>query len=216
MTSTPDLSIPAPVARLWGCGSLEPVFHGAPITTLPWPPVPRRKHALRVAPDLVEAVLAGPPHLVDLDPRRLFATQRSVVHQHAAYYLTGEWERTGRTSADQASIANRYPLVVVDRGRPVIVGGHHRALAALVEGRPVRARVAPAGPVTARAVTPRLFVGAGLSLPHTDATDPAAAAEAITAGLTVLVPHADQVAAVLDRLGLTPAEVADRLAIARL
>lgn len=58
---------------------------------------------------------------------------------HAAYYLTGEWERTGVTSADRDFLANRWPIITIG-GHNVIRTGHRRSLIALIEGRPVTAR----------------------------------------------------------------------------
>ena len=103
-------------------------------------------------------MLAQPVDLVDVDPRQLWASQPWVVRHHAAYYRTGEWERTGRTSADHWVELNQFPVVVERRGRSIIVAGHHRATAALIDGRPLRVRVAARGGRVA--VTPLLFVDA--------------------------------------------------------
>jgi hypothetical protein len=68
-----------------------------------------------------------------------------VLRHHVEYYLTSVWETTGRTSADMDQIANRYPLIHVDAsGGLTILTGHHRSAAALLEGRPVLARIAVA------------------------------------------------------------------------
>lgn len=64
------------------------------------------------------------PRLTEVDPTELFATQTWVLRAHVAYYLSGEWERTGRTSADMHQRANRYPLIYLDgRGQLLILAG---------------------------------------------------------------------------------------------
>lgn len=180
------------VECLYGCGELDRWFGGAPKTTVPWPRAARRKDQPLVD-HRVQALLAGPPVLVEVDPRHLRASQSWVVRHHAAYYLSGRWERTGITSADRDQPANRYPLITTDhRGRKVILQGHHRCAAALIEGRPVRARLVgthPAG--VALAVTPLLFAGHHLHLVHERAEDAEQAVRAVLAGRTVLVADLD-------------------------
>ena len=142
---------------LWGCGDLDACFNRAPKVIVPWPSAGRRKNERRIPEAEVQQLIAGPARLYDVDPRTLFATQPWVLRTHAAYYLTGEWEITGRTSADMHSWANRYPTFVERRGQLLIATGHHRSLAAIIQGRPVLARVvaADAQPV---AVTPHLAI----------------------------------------------------------
>lgn len=84
--------------------------------------------------------MLGPVVLVPIDPRMLLASQPFVVRHHAAYYLEGEWERTGLTSADRRSLANRWPIVAFAGERGVILSGHHRSLRALLSGVPLLAR----------------------------------------------------------------------------
>ena len=102
---------------LWGCGDLDACFNGAPKVIVPWPSAGRRKNERRIPEAEVEQLIAAPARLHEVDPRTLFATQPWVLRTHAAYYLTGEWEITGRTSADMHSIANRYPTFVERRGQ---------------------------------------------------------------------------------------------------
>ena len=201
-------------ARLWGSGDVAAAF-SSDKTVVPWRSAPRRKHEPLVTPDQVSSLLAGGPWVVDVDPRTMHATQPWVVASHAAHYVTGVWETTGATSADLASFANRYPLVHVDdRGRSIILAGHHRSFVALVEGRPVRARVLRPPGTTTVAVLPRLLAGPESPVPHRVATDPDEAAAAIRAGTTVLVPTLAHAEPVLKALGLPPDLVADRLAMA--
>lgn len=201
-------------ARLWASGDVAAAF-GSDRAVVPWRSAPRLKGEPLVTPDQVRALLAGGPWVVDVDPRTLHATQPWVVASHAAYYVTGVWETTGTTSADRASAANRHPLVHVDdRGRAVILAGHHRSFVALVEGRPVRARVLRPPGSTTVAVLPRLLAGPESPVPHRVVTVPDEAAAVIRAGTTVLVPTLAHAEPVLVALGLGPDLVADRLAMA--
>jgi hypothetical protein len=125
----------------------------------PWPRAPRMKHRQLYDRDLVGQFVAEPPRLTDVDPVALFCTQNWVLCGHVSYYLSGEWEVTGRTSADMCQRANRYPLVYVDeRGRHIILAGHHRSMAARLEGRALRARVVGSSADGEVVVTPTLTV----------------------------------------------------------
>ncbi|MCD9624231.1 hypothetical protein [Rhabdothermincola salaria] len=204
--------INAAIDRLWGAGDIDAVFGHHDRTVVPWPTAPRKKHDPRVDPDLVHRVLAGPPTLADIDPRDLYASQPWVVRQHVAYYLTGRWERTGTTSADVWSAFNRYPVVHIDaQGRHILFGGHHRSMAALLEGRPLRARVRRLSPDQPLAVLPHLLVGSTTPFLALHTADHRTAAAAVSAGSTVLVPTVTTARRVLRALELAPALVADRL-----
>lgn len=146
-----------PLARLYGCGDLDAMVPGDR-HTVAWPRATRMRGMPLVPAERITEVLAGRPCLDEVDPRHLHASQTFLVRHHLRYYLTGEWERTGRTSADMDRPVNRYPLVVDDgHGHDVIVAGHHRSAAALLQGRPVLVRRLPrcGDPV---AVTPLLRV----------------------------------------------------------
>lgn len=200
--------------HLWGCGDLDAVFHGHPKTIVPWPSAPRRKHQPRVPAD-VRANLDAPPVVEEVDPRLLHATQPWVVHHHAVYYLTGTWERGGLPSADRHQPANRWPLVTRHHtGRLVLLGGHHRALAALVAGRMLPARIAPAPPGPTLAVTPLLHVNPSRAGPQLFTGDPDRAAAAIVEGRLAAVPDLATAGQTLERLGLDHAQIADRLLMA--
>lgn len=199
--------------RIWGYRDLDVVF-GGDLATVPWPRAPRG-HLQRTGLDAQARQLIGrPPALSEIDPRILWANQPSVVRHHAAHYLTGIWERTGTTSADMDQPLNRYPLVAVDpAGRHVLVTGHHRSLAALIEGRPVLCRVVgdptpvPQG-VHRLTVTPHLLVDPAAPVGHSGT------AARITDGATVIVATLDDAAAVLAELGLSDDEIDDRLTMA--
>ena len=129
--------------RLWGADDLDALFGAHSRVVAPWTRAGQSRTQQRFDRDALTALLAAPATLRDVDPRTLFANQPWIVREHVAYYRTGEWERTGRTSADQWVELNRYPVIVEDhRGRSVILAGHHRSAAALLAGRPLRVRVA--------------------------------------------------------------------------
>lgn len=173
--------------RLYGCGELNVVFGHADSVLCPWARAGRLKAGDQTLESNTSEVLASPIWLSLVDPRRLWASQPRVLRTHAAYYRTGEWERTGVTSADRHVAANRFPVVAPDRlGRLVIRTGHHRALVALVEGRPLLCRLATAPPDGAIAITPTLLVGTRSRLPHVKVLNAAAGVGCIKSGSAVL------------------------------
>lgn len=56
--------------------------------------------------------------------------------------------------------------------------------------------------MSARAITPLLFVGGWVPYPHSEPSDPDSAAQLIKEGVSVVVPDDEMAAAVLRRLGL--------------
>ncbi len=199
---------------LWGRGSIDGLFH-SPLKVVPWKSAPQRKGQPVVLSDDRALLLAGAPAVADLDPRAMLATQTYVVESHVRHYLTDTWETTGRTSADQGRSHNRWPLVWIDeQGRQILLGGHHRSMAALIQARMVRCRILrPPGDVTL-AVLPRLLVGAATPLAHRSLADPGVVAAEIIDGATVLVSDLTVAQSALIALGLSPELVADRLAMA--
>jgi hypothetical protein len=104
----------------------------------------------------------------------------------------GRWELSGRPSADQYAEANRFPIVVPDRdGRPIILSGHHRTAAALIEGRPVRARIVAGA--DSYFVTPTVAVDRRVSAAVDDGL-----AQLVPGG-HVVVPDLELARAVLER-----------------
>jgi hypothetical protein len=205
------------VSRWWGIGDPDAVFGGGDRTVCPWRSARRLKGQPLVEPGPMAAVLAGSPYLADVDPRQLRCTQTWVLHQHVAWYRTGQWERTGTTSADRGKAHNRYPLIYEDQwGDLVIAAGHHRSMAALIEGRPVRARVLRPEGATAVAVLPHLFVtSSGTGGSGATSTDDAhEAAKVISSGETSVVPSLEIATKALQHLGMASALVQDRLEMA--
>ncbi len=210
----PDRFLSEAAARLWSCRELASAFNGDR-RVVPWPSAPRRKREPVVAAEDIGRLIAGPPALADLDPRVMFATQIFCVAHHVAYYLGPEWARTGRTSADAGKPSNRYPLVWVDGdGRQILLGGHHRSLAALIQGRPVRCRVLRTEGDDAVAVLPLLLAGSAATVDHLATSEPAEAATTIEAAATALVPDLSIARETLVRLGFTEELIADRIEMA--
>lgn len=198
--------------RLWGCGDIDIVFHRADRVLLPWVRASRRRGptGIEQATHLratVSDILARPPRLMEVDPRHLRATQPWAVRYHVRYYLTGAWERTGITSANRDSEANRYPMITLGAER-VIHTGHHRALAALIEGRALLARTTTDDPRWAVAVTPSLHVGTVTPLPAIATPTSTEGADVIDNGGIALVATQAIAKATLDLLA--PSSGGDR------
>lgn len=127
--------------RLYGIGSADELFHGAPRTTAPWPKAGGIKGERLWDQDRVTSALQQPPRLEEMDPRALHATQAHVTRSGVNYYMGDLYLRTGQTFADHTNVGNTYPTVYSDRrGRNLLLSGHHRAAAALLRGTPLRAR----------------------------------------------------------------------------
>lgn len=122
--------------RLYGAGDPKKLFTSSPKTTTPWPQVGRTKGEPLYRQDLVNEALSQPRKTVNMDPRYLHATQPYVTEEGVDYYHhKSEYEKTGRTFADQDRPGNRTPVVYSDRrGRNLILSGHHRATSALLKG----------------------------------------------------------------------------------
>jgi len=198
---------------LWACGTLEAAFRRWDRIPAPWSTgttKAERRHRVDAAP----ALLTGRPTVADIDPLVLTATQPWVLAQHVEYYLTGAWEQNGITSADPHRIANRYPLVQHLGDAWILHGGHHRALAAIITGRPLRARVLRHTDDDVTAVLPRLLVGDHWPFEHIAATDPVTAVELLRAGHTVLMPTIAAATDAMHHAGLPADLIADRVAVA--
>lgn len=178
------------------------MFRGAAQVVCPWPRARRLKHRARFDRETVVDLLSRPVELVEVDPRTLVANQTWVLLQHARYYTTGRWERTDLTSADQHQEVNQFPVVMPnDGGQRVIVAGHHRATAALVEGRPLLVRTAAR---TARAaVSPLVFWD-----PQVVTPDERDQLDTLMSGTTVDVPDLESARQLLVAAGADEAQAA--------
>lgn len=130
------------VHRIHGAGDTQALFKGAPKTITPWPSAGRTKdNPLGYNPERVSQAMTNPSaHMRDLDPRDLHATQPWVTQEGTNYYMGSEYHSTGRTFRDMEQSTNRFPIVYTDsQGRNQILSGHHRATAALLNGKQLRA-----------------------------------------------------------------------------
>jgi hypothetical protein len=180
--------------RLYGARRTEALFSEQQFDKVvcPFPRAGRLKGGPGPAQAVTAEAVAGPVILTEVDPRRLWASQGFVLRQHVEYYLTDQWALTALTSADRSKVPNRFPLVWRDhRDRLVILGGHHRAAAALLEGRPLRCRIFPDSvDLQGRAVAlvPRVLWGDHTDLPHVVVHTVATALAEARAGRIVLCP----------------------------
>lgn len=127
---------------MYGAGDAAKMFGGAPKTVSPWPSAGKTKSNPRgYDQTLVNKALDNPaPHMTDMDPRNLHATQPWVTSAGVSHYMGDEYRKTGRTFADQHERGNNFPVVYTDvQGRNKILSGHHRASAALLQGKQLRA-----------------------------------------------------------------------------
>lgn len=136
------------------------------VTTIPLPAASRRKDEPLYDREIVAERLAQPVQLSNFDPRTLHASQRGVTREGVEYYVDNpNYASTGRTYADQDQPGNRYPVIYRNptTKQLVVLSGHHRAVAALVAGRPVKGIL----------IDPRITVirGGRRSDPNDDAAD---------------------------------------------
>lgn len=129
-------------SRLYGSNDVNSLFGDSPKTPVPWDRAGRRRDRADFDQDRIKGVLMHPDRheIVEMDPRELHATQPEVTRGGTSYYMGDEYQKTGRTFADHADAANRVPLVYSREGQNVLLTGHHRATAALLQGKQFNAR----------------------------------------------------------------------------
>lgn len=127
--------------ELHGSGNPDLLFGEKDIAIAPWPKAGRLKKQPMYDHEAVRHALSTMPQLEGVDPRALHATQGWVTRGGVNYYLGQGYQQTGRTFADRENVGNQYPVVYSDqRGRNLLLSGHHRATAALLRGVPLQAR----------------------------------------------------------------------------
>ena len=110
-------------------------------TTPPFPAAGRDKYRMPYDQDLVHKSLRGTPRTEQIDPTTLHSTQSSVTRAGVAHYMDPGNRASGRLFADQHEPGNQWPVVYSrheGEGREpthMLLSGHHRATAALLEGR---------------------------------------------------------------------------------
>lgn len=223
MTSSPPraVGVSTVVHRLWatvadGGDDLADLLGSGPSPRVPFEQAGHLKAELVGAgrarrDEALARVLRNRPHLEQVDPRGLLATQGGLDREGVRYYLGTGYPWWGLTYADRHSIGNADPVIWLRArdGARLILAGHHRATVALLRGRPLLARVVredhPADDrpeAGAHHVTPLLSFGAYTSpWPCTRHEQPSAAAEVVRRGRAVHVPDRDAAAGVLRELG---------------
>ena len=135
--------------RFYGAQHLDALFPDeAPTRSVPWEQAGRRKDLEDYDKVRVAGLIKGKVELHDLDPRDLHAYQPAVTRGGVRHYLHNDaYMHGGETYADQGKSYNQYPVVYrrdpLHQGgeaQNIILSGHHRAAAALWQGRQFRAR----------------------------------------------------------------------------
>ena len=138
-------------SQFFGKG-IESVFHEGSFERqpVPWKAATILKHYGDFDRSVVRDALVSPPQLEEIDPVDLHATQPGIVKGGVEHYLKDTYEKTGQTYEQSTSVGNRFPIVyrreAATQGydpqpQNLILAGHHRATAALVQGKPLRAIV---------------------------------------------------------------------------
>lgn len=130
--------------RVAGTGDPSALFGESPVTPTPWPRAGRMKNRAPFDQNRVNEALSN-PQFRDVDPAQLHSTQPNVTRAGVEYYMGDEYERTGTTYADMDQPGNRYPMVYNREGVNMLLGGHHRATAALLSGKQFRANYVEGG-----------------------------------------------------------------------
>jgi hypothetical protein len=128
--------------KVWGSHAIESLFPDeTPITQTAWPSATRsRKRFDYDKEKVVDAVRQHlwTPHLEQVDPRELHATQPAVTRAGVQHYM----RPNPRRYADTGQAGNVHPVVYKrDDGVNLLLSGTHRGHAALLQGRQLDAVV---------------------------------------------------------------------------
>lgn len=129
---------------VWGSEDVDVLFNEHPVTSVPFQRASRRKDRKDYDQATVNRALRE-PNLAPVDPREVAATQPSVTRAGVKHYMSGSEEIYGQDKG----AGNRHPVVYErEDGQKVLLSGHHRATAALLQGKQFRANVVrgPWGP----------------------------------------------------------------------
>lgn len=98
-----------------------------------------------------QAIQRPESQLRQVDPRRLVATQGEVTRAGVEHYMSEDYRRSRELFADRSNPGNRHPVVYA-RTHPetghvenLLLSGHHRATAALLRGKSLRAHFVEGG-----------------------------------------------------------------------
>lgn len=91
--------------------------------------------------EAVAKAIRGGATPVGFDPRELHGTQKGAPNKAALDYYLKQGDDYRTPFADEGHAGNHVPVVYTDRsGKNLILSGHHRARAALLQGRQFMAR----------------------------------------------------------------------------
>ena len=128
------------VNRMHGSRDLDKVSSSAAAPGVaPWPGAGKSKNAPLYDQNVVREALTQPRSQKDIrpqDPRQLHATQTGLTRGGVGHYMSDEYAQTGRMHADGSNVGNVNPVMYHKKdGRSLILSGHHRAGAALLQGK---------------------------------------------------------------------------------
>lgn len=128
--------------RARGSGDLSTLFNG-PTGSTPWKPAGGRIDRFAYDTDRVKEFVRERPEPQEVDLRYLHSMQDGVTRHGVRHYM----EKPDELYADKHQAGNRVPVVYhrEDDDRHMILSGHHRATAALLQDRQFNAIVVPGG-----------------------------------------------------------------------
>jgi hypothetical protein len=149
VTALPRIAVPEPTGSApRSRRPFDEMFppDAGPVRPVPFNRAPRSKKLMPHQSELVEeAIELGRTQLVD--PRVLLATQTGVTRPGVRFYLGERFARTGDTYQADRDPGNRLPLVYIRDGTDaMILAGHHRATAALIQPLEAIVVAGPWGP----------------------------------------------------------------------
>lgn len=126
----------------WSIPRYEEHDFASASSSIPWSQSSRNKAGFRYDPSAVNRTIqiADSSSIREFDPRYLHGTQPSVTSPGVLHYL--QMGQSGPLYADKDQIGNQFPFVYIHSGTGEhrLIGGHHRATAALLKGEPLVAR----------------------------------------------------------------------------
>lgn len=116
---------------LYGSHDVERLFpEGKPSTITPWGSTTRSKVRQDYEKDKVESALKD-RQLSDIDPRNLKSTQPFITRAGVSHYM----QPGAPVYRDSHQAGNKDPVVYKRGEEHILLSGHHRAAAALLQGR---------------------------------------------------------------------------------
>lgn len=115
---------------LYGKKNLDALGTG-PSPLVPFPPAGQRKDKHPYDESLVHEAIRSGQKAEPMDPRRLKSTQPSLDRAGVRHYMENPHGPLYNEGTDPG---NKTPIVYHRNGNPILLSGHHRATAALLQG----------------------------------------------------------------------------------